>query len=373
MNGVTGRMGTNQHLLRSILAIRAQGGVATIDGQVVMPDPILVGRSAQRLLALSEAYGGLRWTTDLGAALANEEDEVFFDASITKERPRFIEDAVHAGKAIYCEKPTAESFDQAMALAELCERAGLRNGVVQDKLWLPGIVRLRRLIEQGFFGRILSIRGEFGYWVFTGHDANQQPQRPSWNYRRSDGGSIILDMFCHWEYLIRDLFGPIRSLVAIGRTEVPTRVDENGREFACTADDAAYAIFRIDGGVICQFNSSWTTRVRRDDLLTIHVDGSAGSAVAGLRDCVIQTRERTPRPVWNPDVPQSIDFNRGWVRFDPDAEFENAFKKQWELFLRHVAADEAFPWTLRSGARGVQLAERAFESWRRRAWVPVGA
>jgi len=377
LSGVTGRMGTNQHLARSILAIIRQGGVRVSPDLTLVPEPVLVGRNANKLQALAErrgpdAVGGpLRWTTDLDSVLGDSQYEIFFDASSTVLRAPFVERAVQAGKAIYCEKPTATTTDEALRLAKLCEDAGLKNGVVQDKLWLPGMRKIRQLREQAFFGRILSVRGEFGYWVFTGHVDDQPAQRPSWNYRAEDGGGIMIDMFCHWEYVISNLFGPIRSLVAWGHTDLPQRVDEQGREYEATADDSAYAIFLLEDGTVCQFNSSWCTRVRRDDLLTVQVDGTDGTAVAGLRDAWVQHAAETPKPVWNPDIAQPVDLWANWMPMPNTCEYDNAFKLQWELFLRHVALDEPFRWTLREGAKGVQLAELGMTSWREKRWVDV--
>jgi predicted dehydrogenase len=381
MNGVTGRMGANQHLARSISAIIAQGGVRIGDDRSLMPEPILTGRNEPKLRELAETHGRAargrpyRYTTDLAGALAGRhgEYEVFFDASATMHRARFVEMACRSDmiRAIYCEKPTATQTDQAVRLARIVRDAGRKNGVVQDKLWLPGLRKLRTLGEQGFFGRVLSVRGEFGYWVFTGLDADRPAQRPSWNYRAQDGGGIMIDMFCHWDYVIRELFGPIRSLVAHGNTDLPRRRDEAGSIYHANADDSAYAIFVLDDGVVCQFNSSWCTRVRRDDLLTLQVDGTDGSAVAGLRQVHVQPAAATPRAVWNPDIPPPIDLHAGWQRVPEHADDDNAFKAQWELFLRHVALDEPFAWDLLAGARGVQLAELGMRSWRNRTWIDV--
>jgi predicted dehydrogenase len=377
LNGVTGRMGTNQHLVRSILAIIRQGGIKVSDQLRLMPEPILTGRNADKLKALAEQHGAggkpLKWTTDLEKALDDSGNAIFFDASGTLQRARFVEAAVKAGKAIYCEKPTAVTCAEALRLARLCEEAKLKNGVVQDKLWLPGLRKIQMLREQDFFGKILSVRGEFGYWVFTGHVHEQPIQRPSWNYRLEDGGGIIVDMFCHWRYVIENLFGPIKSLVAWGATAMPERIDESGKPYKATADDSAYAIFVLEDGTVCQFNSSWCARVRRDDLLTVQVDGSKGTCVAGLREAWVQSISETPRPVWNPDIAQPIDFYQGWQKVPGTMDYDNAFKIQWELFLRHVALDEPFRWTLREGAKGVQLAELGLKSWKERRWVDVPA
>ena len=375
MNGVTGRMGTNQHLVRSINAIRAQGGVALDAGTRIVPDPILVGRNADKVRALAEANGVARWTTDLDAALADPADTVYFDAASTGLRAGLIRQAIAAGKHVYTEKPVATNVADALDLYRRAEAAGVKHGVVQDKLWLPGLLKLRRLIDSGFFGRILSVRGEFGYWVFEG---DWQPaQRPSWNYRKEDDGGIIVDMLCHWRYVLDNLFGSVKSVSCLGATHIPRRWDENGNAYAATADDAAYATFELDGGadspIVAQINSSWCTRVRRDDLVTFHVDGTLGSAVAGLTDCVIQPRAATPKPVWNPDVPKSIDFLATWQEVPANVAYDNAFKAQWELFLKHVVAGGPFRWNLLEGAKGVQLAELGIASWRERRWVDVPA
>ena len=373
MNGVTGRMGTNQHLVRSINAIRAQGGVALDASTRIVPDPILVGRNAGKVEALAQAHGVARWTTDLDAALANPDDAIYFDAASTGLRPELIRKAIAAGKHVYTEKPVAPTVAEALDLYRRAEAAGVKHGVVQDKLWLPGLLKLKMLIDSGFFGRILSVRGEFGYWVFEG---DWQPaQRPSWNYRKEDDGGIIVDMLCHWRYVLDNLFGSVKSVSCIGATHIPKRWDENGRPYDATADDAAYATFELDGGggapVVAQINSSWCTRVRRDDLVTFHVDGTLGSAVAGLTDCVIQPRTATPKPVWNPDVPKTIDFFATWQPVPSNVSYDNAFKVEWELFLRHVVAGGPFRWNLLEGAKGVQLAELGLQSWRERRWVDV--
>lgn len=369
MNGVTGRMGTNQHLIRSILAIIEQGGVRTKNGDIIIPDPILVGRNEAKLKALARAHGLSRYSTDLESCLADPNNQIYFDAQLTSLRVEAVRQAIAANKAIYCEKPSADSLAGAMTLHREATAAGVKNGVVQDKLFLPGLLKLKYLIDTGFFGRILSVRGEFGYWVFDGKD--QPAQRPSWNYKKEEGGGIILDMFCHWRYVIDNLFGPIKAVSCLGATHIDERVDERGQTYPVTADDSAYGTFELHNDVICHFNSSWTVRVRRDDLLTLQVDGSAGSAVAGLRDCVVQHASFTPKPVWNPDIANPIDFYETWQPVPTNQAYDNAFKAQWELFLKHVVADEPFPWSLLEGAKGVQLAELGQKSWQERRWVDV--
>ncbi len=379
MNGVTGRMGTNQHLERSITAIIQQGGIKISNDLVLMPDPILTGRNENKLKALAEKYGPsaigkpYAYTTDVQGALDGKygDYEVFFDASGTLQRAPFVEMAVKAGKAIYCEKPTAVETKEAVRLAKVVEDAGLKNGVVQDKLWLPGFRKLKMLQELGFFGKILSVRGEFGYWVFSGMDYDQPAQRPSWNYRAEDGGGMMIDMFCHWRYVLDNVFGPVERVVAYGNTDLAERRAEDGKPYACTADDSAYAIFLLQGGLVAQFNSSWCTRVRRDDLLTVQVDGEKGSAVAGLREVWVQGASETPKPVWNPDIEQPINFYEGWQKVPNNIAYENAFKIQWEEFLRHVALDEPWRYSLMEGAKGVQLAELGMQSWKESKWMDV--
>ncbi|TDU03008.1 putative dehydrogenase [Streptomyces sp. 846.5] len=371
MNGVTGRMGYRQHLLRSILAIREQGGLPLDDGTLLWPEPVLVGRSEARLRALAERHGLERWTTSLDEALADPSTEVYFDAQVTPAREKALRTAIAAGKHIYTEKPTAESLEGALDLARLAREAGVRNGVVQDKLFLPGLLKLKRLVDSGFFGRILSVRGEFGYWVFEGDW--QSAQRPSWNYRAEDGGGMILDMFPHWRYVLDEIVAPVRSVYAHSSTHIPERHDEQGAAYRATADDAAYGIFELEGGIVAQINSSWAVRVDRDELVEFQVDGTEGSAVAGLRNCRYQHRVGTPKPVWNPDLPATEDFRSQWHQVPDNEVFDNGFKVQWELFLRHVVTGSDYRWDLLEGAKGVQLAELGLRSARegRRLDVPA--
>jgi predicted dehydrogenase len=374
MNGVTGRMGLNQHLVRSIVAIRQQGGVPMPDGSRLMPDPILVGRDERKLRALAQTYGIERWTTDLDAALANDRDQIYFDATLTQLRAANVRRAIERGKHVYCEKPLSISTEEALDLARLADQAGVKHGVVQDKLFLPGIRKLKRLVDAGFFGRILSVRGEFGYWVFEGDW--QAAQRPSWNYRSEDGGGIIADMFCHWRYVLDHTFGEVTSVQCTGATHIPERVDEKGRRYRATADDAAYGTFRLagpDGDIVAQFNSSWTVRVYRDELLQIQVDGTEGSAIAGLRGCKTQHRVNTPKPTWNPDIENPFDFYSDWTPVPDNGEFDNAFKYQWEMFLRHVAIGTPYVFDFYEGAKGVQLAELGLRSWAEQRWLEVPA
>jgi predicted dehydrogenase len=369
MNGVTGRMGLNQHLRRSIYPLIQQGGLELSEEEVIIPRPLLIGRNAHKLEAISREFGGLPYSTNLNQALADPQYSIYFDAQTTDRRAEAVRAAIRAGKHVYCEKPVAASTETALELYRLAVDGRVKHGIVQDKLWLPGLLKLRALRDIGFFGRILSVRGEFGYWVFEGDVV--PAQRPSWNYKKEDSGGIILDMLCHWRYVLDNLFGAVKAVCCLGATHIPERWDEFGNQYQSTADDAAYAMFELEGGIIAQFNSSWAVRVRRDDLLTIQVDGTKGSAVAGLRDCWIQPYAATPRPVWNPDVPSPINYFESWQKMPEQMPFENAFKKQWELFLRHVVKDEPFAWNLLEGAKGVQLAEKGLESWKRRCWVRV--
>ncbi|MER7441417.1 Gfo/Idh/MocA family protein [Micromonospora avicenniae] len=362
MNGVTGRMGYRQHLVRSVLAIREQGGVALSDGTRVQLDPLLVGRNATKLREIAERHDLPRWTTDLDAALADADYPVYFDAQVTQVREKSLLKAMDAGRHVYAEKPSAESLAAALELARHARRAGVKNGVVHDKLYLPGLVKLKRLVDSGFFGRILSVRGEFGYWVFEG---DWQPaQRPSWNYRAQDGGGIALDMFPHWNYVLENLFGRVRAVTARVATHIPQRWDEQGRRYEATADDAAYAIFELDDGMIAQINSSWAVRVNRDELVEFQVDGTEGSAVAGLHRCRAQHRTLTPKPVWDPDLAETLRFRDQWQEVPDNALIDNGFKVQWEQFVRHVVEDAPNPYDLLSGARGVQLAEAGLRSSR---------
>jgi predicted dehydrogenase len=369
MNGVTGRMGMNQHLIRSVLAIRAQGGLRLSDGSMLVPDPIIVGRSADKIAALAKRHGVERYTTDLEAALANPDDTMFFDAASTQLRAGLLRKAIDAGKHVYCEKPISTDFETAREIALYARKKGVKNGIVHDKLDLPGLRKLKRLRDSGFFGRILSVRGEFGYWVFEG---DWMPaQRPSWNYRKEDGGGIIIDMLCHWRYVLDNVVAPVKAVSCLGATHIPERWDEKGERYQGTADDAAYATFELEGGIVAHINSSWCVRVRRDDLVTFQIDGTHGSAVAGLHKCYSQHRVNTPKPVWNPDEPQAMNFFDDWEEVPDNQIFDNGFKVQWEQFLRHVAEDGEWRYTLMEGAKGVQLAELGLKSWKERRWVDI--
>lgn len=369
MNGVTGRMGTNQHLGRSIAAIRKQGGLKLQNQSTVMPEPVLVGRDEQKLKRLAQEWEIDRWSTNLDACLSDPANTIYFDAQVTHLRAESVRAALKAQKHVYCEKPLAGTLRESLELAREATRAGIKNGVVQDKLFLPGILKLKQVLASGVLGKVLSIRGEFGYWVFEG--PVPAAQRPSWNYRKEDGGGIILDMFPHWQYVLANLFGTVKAVSCSARTTIPQRVDEVGKAYACTADDAAYATFELEGDVVAHINSSWVTRVNREELLELHVDGTGGSAVAGLRECKVQPRVVTPKAVWNPDIPNPIRFREGWQTVPSTSVEENAFKVQWEMFLRHVLEDAPFPHTFLEAAKGVQLAEAGMRSWSERRWIDL--
>jgi len=369
MNGVTGRMGGTQHLQRSIISLASDGGVRLGDGRIVVPVPILAGRDASKLESLASKLGIEDWTTDIGAALASPDVDIVFDAAMTQHRPELLERAIREGKHVYCEKPIALDSTQAFALADLAEQRGVKNGVVQDKLWLPGLEHLKRLIDEGRLGRILSAKIDFGYWVFDGIE--RPAQRPSWNYRVQDGGGIIFDMMPHWYYLISNLLAPPRRLVFHAAIQLPERADEMGSRYQTTAEDAAFGIVLLDNGITVQVANSWCTRVRRDDLNIIQVDGTLGSAVAGLNDVWFQAAADTPTLVWNPDRRQDNDYYSDWQHQVAATAGENAFRAQWRLFIKHVFDDGEFPWSLRSGARGVCFAEKARKSWQQGCWVDL--
>ena len=368
MHGVTGRMGMNQHLIRSILAIREEGGVLLSDGTRQQVEPFIVGRNAEKMEALAKKHNIKKWTTDMDEALASDAP-IFFDAGMTSMRPGFLEKAIAAGKHVYCEKPSAESADEALRVYDLATKAGVKNGIVQDKLWLPGLMKLQKLIDADFFGKILSVKIDFGYWVFEGDI--QPAQRPSWNYRKEDGGGIIIDMMCHWHYVIKNLFGTPKALTCLGPTLIKKRWDEKGAEYNATADDACYATVELENDVIVNVVSSWCTRVRRDDLVTFHVDGTHGSAVAGLTDCYTQHRVNTPKPVWNPDVKQPLDFYETWEKMPENESYNNAFREQWEMFIRHVVEDTPWDYSLLAGAKGVAFADASLKSDEERRWIDL--
>ncbi|MBV9016575.1 MAG: Gfo/Idh/MocA family oxidoreductase [Alphaproteobacteria bacterium] len=368
IDGATGRLGTTQHL-RALLELRREGGLALSNRDRLMPEPVLLGRNREKLIALAEKSGGLRWSTERGSCLADPAIEIYFDATATGGRVERARAAFAAGKHVYLEKPIAENLEDAMTLARAAKRAGKKGGVVQDKLFLPGLKKLRKLYEANFFGRVLSIRLDFGWWVF---DGDLFPaQRPSWNYRRATGGGLILDMFAHWRYIFDRLLGPITAVSCRHMTAQPRRIDESGKPYDVDVEDHAFVTFELEGGILAQISSSWASRVKRDDLLQIQVDGTAGSAVAGLHRCFIQPAAATPKPFFSPEQPQPMIFDEQWQEMPEVLPFENGYRAGWELFLRHVAEDAPFPAPLLEGAKSVQLAEACYGSHRERRWIDL--
>ena len=368
IEGATGRLGTTQHL-RALMAIRAEGGLPLGNGDRLVPEPVLFGRNPAKLAALAEAHGGLKWSTERDTALADPDIAIYFDASATGGRPERAGAAIDAGKHVYLEKPVAETLPAALGLARQAQRAGLKNGVVQDKLFLPGLRKLSKLYDGDFFGRVLSVRLDFGWWVFDGelHPA----QRPSWNYRKATGGGLVLDMFAHWRYIFDRLLGEIKAVSCRHATAIPRRRDESGKGYEVDVEDSAFATFELAGGVLAQVSSSWASRVKRDDLLQIQVDGTLGSAVCGLHRCYVQPLVATPKPFFDPERPQSMVFDEQWQEL-PDVEpFRNSYRAGWELFLRHVVEGTPFPSPLLEGAKGVQLAEACYQSNRERRWIEL--
>lgn len=368
LHGATGRMGSTQHL-RNLVAIRDEGGLLLSNGDRLVPDPVLVGRSEERLAALAAANRVARWTTDLDAALADPANAVFFDSAITGYRAPLARRAIAAGKHVYLEKPIAPDLPEAMALARLADAAGVRNGVIQDKVHLPGLMKLRMLRDAGFFGRILSVKVDFGWWVFDG--IFQPSQRTSWNYRRAEGGGLALDMFAHWRYILDRTIAPVTRILCRTAIHTPRRADEKGVAYDVDADDAHYALMELEGGIIVTLTASWATRLRRDDMLQVHVDGSLGSAVAGLHKCRTQSLFNTPKPPWNADVPQPMDFYSQWQDVPDNIAYRPSFRACWEDFLRHVAEGAPFVPTLLEGAKAVQLAELAYRSDTEGRWLDV--
>lgn len=368
LHGATGRMGTTQHL-RNLLAIRDEGGLKLRNGDRLVPDVQLAGRSADKLAALAQSSGLTRWTTDLDAALGDPANALFFDCAVTGYRAPLARRAIAAGKHVFLEKPMAPNLDEAMALVRLANRAGVKHGVIQDKVNLPGLLKLRMLRDNGFFGRILSAKLEFGWFVFDGFF--QPSQRSSWNYRRSEGGGLVLDMFAHFRYIIDRTLAPVTRIVCRTARQIPQRADERGDPYDVDADDAAYALLELEGGAIVTITSSWATRLRRDDMLTVQVDGTLGSAVAGLHACRTQALVNTPKPPWNADQPQPMNFYAQWQEVPDNIVYPPSFRACWEDFLRHVAEDAPLVPTLLEGAKAVQLAELAYRSNDEARWLDV--
>ena len=369
MEGVTGRLGTNQHLIRSLLAIRNEGGLPLHNGDRLMPEPVLLGRNPDKLAALAAAHGGLSWSDDVPATLADETIDIYFDVAATGGRLERALRAIAAGKHIYLEKPVANSSAEAMQIVRAAKARGVKAAAVQDKVYLPGFHKLRKVRDSGFFGRILSARLESGWWVF---DSELYPsQRSSWNYRRRDGGGLVLDMYPHWRYLTSSLMGPIRAVSCRRVTQQKKRWDESGKPFDVDVEDEVFATFEFESGALAQVTSSWASRVKRDDLIQIQIDGTLGSAVAGGHKCYVQSLAATPRPTWNVEVPQAMDFDTQWQEVPEHEPFKNSYRYGWEQYLRHVAEDAPLRSTLLEGARDVQLTEACYQSDRERRWIDI--
>jgi predicted dehydrogenase len=369
MEGVTGRLGTNQHLVRSLLAIRLEGGLVLQNADRLMPEPVLLGRSPEKLAALAAAHGGLKWSADAAATLADNTINVYFDVAATGGRLERALRAIAAGKHIYLEKPVANSSAEAMAIVRAAKQRGVKAAAVQDKVYLPGFHKLKKVRDSGFFGRILSARLESGWWVFDGE--LYPAQRSSWNYRKADGGGLVLDMYPHWRYLTSSLMGPIKAVSCRKMTQQKKRWDEAGQPFDVDVEDEVFATFEFEAGALAQVTTSWASRVKRDDLIQIQIDGTLGSAVAGGHTCYVQSLAATPRPAWNVEVPQAMDFDTQWQEVADDEPFKNSYRHGWEQFLRHIAEGAPLRSTLLEGAKDVQLTEACYQSDRERRWVDL--
>ena len=369
IEGVTGRLGTNQHLIRSLLAIRQEGGLPLQNGDRLMPEPVLLGRNPDKLAALAEAHGGLAWSDDAPKTLADKTIDIYFDVAATGGRLARALRAVAAGKHIYLEKPVADSSAEAMQIVRAAKARGVKAAAVQDKVYLPGFHKLRKVRDSGFFGRILSARLESGWWVFDGE--LYPSQRSSWNYRKKDGGGLVLDMYPHWRYLTASLMGPIKAVSCRKLTQQKKRWDEAGKPFDVDVEDEVFSTFEFESGAMAQVTTSWASRVKRDDLIQIQIDGTHGSAVAGGHKCFVQSLAATPRPAWNVEVPQAMDFDTQWQEVPEHEPFKNSYRHGWEQYLRHVAEDAPLRSTLLEGARDVQLTEACYQSDRERRWIDI--
>ena len=368
VNGATGRIGATQHLANALAPIRAEGGLA-VGGDRIVPRLLLVGRDRERLAGIAENYGIEDWTNDLDAALAKPEFTVFFDAAATSQRVSALNKAIAAGKHIYSEKPVAPSVAEGRALLRAAQARGLKAGAVEDKLNLPGLQKMLRLAQAGFFGRVTGFRLDFGWWVFDG--AEKPSQRPSWNYR-SGGGGLTHDMVPHWRYVIEGILGPIARVVTATKTAIPERVDEEGKRYAVDVDDTSVTLAELASGAVGTIICSWATRVRRDDLVTLQIDGTGGSALAGLHRCWVQSAADTPTiHRFNPDTDIDADYRRQWTQVADTNTYTNPYRVGWENFLRHVAADAPLLCDFAAGLRDVQLAEACYRSVAQQTWVTV--
>jgi predicted dehydrogenase len=368
INGATGRIGSTQHLANALIPIIAEGGLALGHDRLV-PRLLLTGRDAERLAAVARAHNVADWSTDLNAALADPAYAIFFDAAATQGRVAVLEKALAAGKHVYCEKPVAPTAAQGLALLRAAQRRGLKHGVVEDKIHLPGLQKLAVLTKGGELGRVVGFRLEFGWWVF---DGSEQPcQRPSWNYR-AGGGGMILDMYPHWRYVIESIVGRIVRVSSSAWIATPERVDERGERYDVAVGDSAATLLEVEGGAFGTIVSSWATRVRRDDLLTLQVDGIKGSAIAGLHRCYVQSMAQTPA-ITHFSVMKDIgaDYRIGWIEAPPLRSYRNPYRVGWEAFLRHVAAGAPLACDFTAGVRDVAFADACHRSMRERTWIAL--
>lgn len=374
LHGATGGVCSFQHLRNALVPIIAEGGL-DVGGEKILPRLLLVGRNRERLARVAAENGGLEWTDDLSAALANADYPVFFEAAATHLRLDALRRAIAAGKHIYAEKPVAPTVREGVALLRAAQARGVKHGAVEDKLFLPGFRKLRQVVEDGFLGRVIGFQIAFGWWVFDGIGA--ESQRPSWNYREEAGGGLILDMHPHWRYVIEGVLGPIARVAALAWTGQTERADEAGGRFSVDVEDNAHTLLELESGARGAIFSSWSTRVRRDDLVTFQVDGTGGTAVAGLRRCWKQAAGETPAVRGflmgrDPDAMDvSVDYRAGWEE-EPDCyPYKNPYRFGWEGFIRHVAGDAPFSADLSAGVRDVQLAEACLRSAREGGWVDM--
>jgi predicted dehydrogenase len=291
------------------------------------------------------------------------------DCAATGGRAALVRKAIAAGKHIHVEKPTASSTEEAVELARLATRAGVKHGVIQDKLFLPGFAKLLALKQSGFFGRIVAARIDAGAWIFDGTE--RTCQRPSWNYRRADGGGLALDMLAHWRYMLDRLVAPVVRVTGQIGTATPRRVDEQGRSYDVDVEDTVQVLLRLEGGAMASINNSWATRVRRDDTMCVQIDGTGGSAVAGRHKCLIQSAAKTPEAFLAAATPGGIDFAAHWAEAPDEAPRKNPYRQCWELFLRHLAEDAPYVPTLLEGAKAVQLAELVYRAHAEGRWLDV--
>lgn len=369
IHGATGRIGATQHLANALVPIRTEGGVISGTGRI-MPRLLLVGRNAARLDGIARHHGIAEWTTDMDAALAERDFSIFFDAAATRQRVPTLTRAIAAGKHIYSEKPVAPTVAEGLALLRAATARGLKTGAVEDKIYLPGLQKLRALATDGFFGRVTGFRLEFGWWVFDGGE--RPSQRPSWNYKSSTGGGLTLDMYPHWRYVIEGILGPIRAVTTAMATAIPERRDEAGVQYAVDVDDTSLTLVELANGAIGTISCSWATRVRRDDLLSFQVDGTGGSAIAGLHRCWIQAAADTPLVAhFNPDHDLGADYRGSWKEAANRGGYINPYRIGWENFLRHIADDAPPVGDLAAGIRDVRLAEACHLSVAERRWVAL--